>query len=331
MIQWEDFAKTHSFTLLERYRRRVPSFNDDIQGTAAVALGGILAALRITGQPLSEQRVLFIGAGGACTGIARLTAEAMRQAGANPATIGRALVAFDSRGLLHKGRAIDQPYKRELTLDEASLALYGLDASADPTPLDVIRAMKPTVLVGATTRAGAFTQEMIEEMARHVERPIVLPLSNPTSHSECTPKDALAWSGGRAIVAAGSPFEEVVHEGRRHVIGQANNVFIFPGVGLAAIVSGASEITDGMFAVAARTLAERVSEERLALGAIFPGQDELRDVSFRIACAVVRYARDAQLGKQIPDPEVEPSVREAVWDPSYIPDRRALGAGDWRR
>jgi malic enzyme len=160
---------------------------------------------------------------------------------------------------------------------------------------------------------------MIEEMARHVDRPIILPLSNPTSKSECTPKDALEWTAGRALVATGSPFEDVVRDGRRHVIGQSNNVFIFPGVGLGAIVSRTREITEEMFSIAAQTLANRVSEERLEVGAIFPSQEHLRAVSFDIACAVVREARDAHLGRVISDDEIEESVRNAVWDPDYIP------------
>jgi malic enzyme len=319
VIQWEDFAKTHSFTLLERYRQRVPSFNDDIQGTAAVTLGGIFAALRITRQSIREQRVLFIGAGGACIGIARLTKAAMREAGAGEDEVQRAIAAFDSHGLLREGHEIQEPFKREFALSERSLAHYGLAANANPTPVALIRAFRPTLLVGATAQANAFSREMIEEMARHVERPVILPLSNPTSKSECTPKDALDWTGGRAIVATGSPFEDVVRADRRHVIGQSNNVFIFPGVGLGAIVSEAREVSDEMFAVAAQTLASCVSEERLALGAIFPHQSELREVSFRIACAVVRTARDARLGRAIPDAEIEASVRSAVWTPSYIP------------
>ncbi len=319
VIQWEDFAKTHSFTLLERYRKRVPSFNDDIQGTAAVTLGGIFAALRITRQSIREQRVLFIGAGGACIGIARLTKAAMREAGAGEDEVHRAIAAFDSHGLLREGHEIQEPFKREFALSEQSLAHYGIAANANPTPVEMIRAFRPTILVGATAQANAFTREMLEEMARHVEQPVILPLSNPTSKSECTPKDALDWTGGRAIVATGSPFEDVVRADRRHVIGQSNNVFIFPGVGLGAIVSEAREVSDEMFAVAAQTLASCVSEERLALGAIFPHQSELREVSFRIACAVVRTARDARLGRAIPDAEIEATVRSAVWNPSYIP------------
>ncbi len=317
IIQWEDFAKTHSFALLERYRKRVPSFNDDIQGTAAVTLGGIFAALRITGQAIREQRVLFIGAGGACIGIARLTKAAMRAAGAPDDELHRAIAAFDSHGLLHEGVEIPDVYKREFALSEQNLAHYGIDA--DASPVDVIRAFRPTVMVGATAQPGAFTRAMLEEMAKHVARPVILPLSNPTSKSECTPKDALDWTGGRAIVATGSPFEEVVHAGTRHVIGQSNNVFIFPGVGLGAIVSEAREISDEMFAVAAQTLATCVGEERLALGAIYPSQNDLREVSFRIACAVARTARDACLGRAIPDAEIEETIRRAVWYPSYIP------------
>jgi malic enzyme len=319
VFQWEDFAKTHSFTLLERYRKRIPSFNDDIQGTAAVTLGGIFAALRITKQSIAEQRVLFIGAGGACIGIARLTQAAMRQAGAGDEVAQRAIAAFDSQGLLHEGGEIEEPFKREFAMSKRSLEHYGIDASANPTPVEVIRAFRPTILVGATAQPGAFTREMIEEMARHVKRPVILPLSNPTSKSECTPKDALEWTGGRAIVATGSPFEPVDHAGQRHVIGQSNNVFIFPGVGLGAIVSETREISDAMFAVAAQTLAACVSDDRLAQGAIFPDPSALREVSFRIACAVVRSARDANLGRAIPDDEIEETVRGAIWYPDYIP------------
>jgi len=319
VIQWEDFAKERAFGLLERYQKRVPCFNDDIQGTAAVTLGGILAALRITREPLRAQRLLFIGAGEACTGIARLTASAMRAQGASADEIARAIAVFDSKGLLHEGREIAEPYKREFALSQRALESYGLDARSEPGPVEVIRAFRPTVLIGATAQPGAFTQAMIEEMATHAARPLVMPLSNPTSKAECSPKEALAWTGGRALVATGSPFGDVVHDGRRREIGQANNVFVFPGVGLGAVVSEARVLDDEMFGIAAQTIARCVSPERLEQGAIYPRPDELREVSFQIACAVVRYARDANLGRLIADERVEQTVRDAIWYPEYIP------------
>jgi malic enzyme len=319
VIQWEDFAKERAFDLLERYQKRIPCFNDDIQGTAAVTLGGILAALRITREPLSAQRLLFIGAGEACTGIARLTANAMRAEGAAADDIARAIVVFDSKGLLHEGREIAESFKREFAVSKRALDSYGLDAHTDLDPVGVIRGFEPTVLVGATAQPGAFTKEMIQEMAKHVERPLVMPLSNPTSKAECSPKEAIEWTDGRALVATGSPFGDVLHGGRRHVIGQANNVFVFPGVGLGAVVSEARELDDEMFSIAARTLARCVSPERLELGAIYPPEDGLREASFQIACAVVRYARDAHIGRQIADERIEQTVRDATWYPDYRP------------
>jgi malic enzyme len=322
VLQWEDFHKDRAFTLLERYRRRLPSFNDDIQGTAGVTVAGMLAALRITKQRMADQRVLFLGAGEACTGIARLCGIAMRADGAADAAIRRSLAAFDSRGFLHEGQTIDEPHKRELALPRAVMAEYGLDPARTLSPVDVVRAMKPTILVGATAKANTFTQPIIEELARHVERPLVLPLSNPTSKTECTPEEALRWSRGRAIVATGSPFDDVVLDGRRHVIGQANNVFIFPGLGLGAAIAEAREVTMEMFYVAAATLARTVGDDRLALGAVYPSQNDLRKVSFAIACAVVGYASEHNLGRRIPADEVEAVVRASMWEPAYVPVRR---------
>lgn len=325
ILQWEDFHKDRAFVLLERYVRRLPSFNDDIQGTASVAVGGLLAALRITKQKMSEQRIVFVGAGAACTGIARLCAIAMRADGADEATVRRSIFALDSQGLLHDGRTMDEPHKRELAVPRAVMTELGLDPSAVHTPLDAVRAVKPTILVGATARAGSFTQEMLETMAKHAERPIVMPLSNPTSKAECTAEQAITWTGGRAIVATGSPFDDVVYDGKRHVIGQANNVFIFPGVGLGAAIAEVREVTTEMFHIASATLARLVSQERLDVGAIYPHQSELRHVSFQIACAVVRYASEHNLGRRIDADDVEATVRAAVWDPSYVPVRHVDG------
>jgi malic enzyme len=319
ILQWEDFHKDRAFMLLERYVRRLPSFNDDIQGTASVAVGGLLAALRITKQRMADQRIVFVGAGAACTGIARLCAIAMRADGADEATVRRSIFALDSQGLLHDGRTMDEPHKRELAVPRGVMAELGLDPNAVHTPLDAIRAVKPSILVGATARAGTFTQEMLETMAKAVDRPIVMPLSNPTSKAECTAEEAIRWTSGRAIVATGSPFDDVVYEGKRHVIGQANNVFIFPGVGLGASISEVREVTTEMFHIASATLARHVGQDRLDVGAIFPHQSELRNVSFEIACAVVRYASEHNLGRRIDAADVEATVRAAVWDPSYVP------------
>ena len=319
VVQWEDFHKRNAFRILEKYRRRIPSFNDDIQGTAAVAVAAVLAGLRITKQPVEEQRVVFMGAGEACTGIAQLLGAAMREAGASEDQIRRSRLVFDSRGLLREDAAIDDPHKRALAASREVLAHYGIDALAAPTPEDVIRRLKPTVLVGATAAPGTFGQAMIEEMARHVERPIVLPLSNPTSKAECSAQEAIAWSAGRALVATGSPFADVVFDGTRHVIGQANNVFVFPGVGMGSVLAEIREFDEAIFLAAARVLAASVSEERLRQGALLPDTSELRAVSGRVAAEVVRDASARGLGRRFSDDEVERNVSAASWYPEYVP------------
>jgi malate dehydrogenase (oxaloacetate-decarboxylating) len=202
----------------------------------------------------------------------------MRREGATTDDAARAIVVCDRKGVLHEGRDIAESFKREFALSKQGLATYGLDAGAGPDPVGVIRAFKPTVLVGATAQPGAFTKEMIQEMAKHVERPLVMPLSNPTSKAECSAKEAIEWTDGRGLVATGSPFGDVVHKGRRHAIGQANNVFVSPRVGLGAVVSEAREVDDEMFFIAAKILARCVSLERLEMGAIYSREDELREV-----------------------------------------------------
>ncbi len=319
VLQWEDFHKRNAFRLLEKYRRRIPCFNDDIQGTAAVTVAGILAALRITKLPIEEQRVVYLGAGEACAGIANLLETAMREAGASNERIRASRLLFDSKGLLREGDDFADPHKKALAAPRDVLAHYGLDALDHPTPEQVIRAVSPTILIGATATPGTFHQEMIQDMAARVERPVVMPLSNPTSKAECSPKEAIAWSGGRALVATGSPFADVVHDGVRHVIGQAINVFIFPGVGMGAVLSEIREIDEAVLLVAARTLADHVSDERLSLGALYPDQSELRAVSAHIAASVVRYASERNLGRDVADADVEGLVDDAAWYPSYVP------------
>jgi malic enzyme len=319
IIQWEDFKKENAIRLLNRYQRRIPCFNDDIQGTAAVALAGILAAMRMLRAPIAEQRALFIGAGAASAGIARLMRSAMAQAGASSEILSRAHLLMDSHGLLHDGREYTEAYKREFAVSASALAHYGIDPKTQVTPEQIIAAFKPTILIGATATAGAFTEAMLSEMAKHAERPIIMPLSNPNAKAECSPAEATEWTGGRAVVATGSPFPDVVYRGETRTIGQANNVFIFPGLGLGAIISEVREITQDMFLIAARTLADFVSPERLDRGAIYPDQSELRAVSGAIAKNVVTFASKHNLGRQFSDAEAERIVEEVMWYPDYIP------------
>ncbi len=322
VVQWEDFKQHNALRLLDRYRRRLACFNDDIQGTSAIVLAGVLSAVRLLGARLSEQRVVFLGAGAAGIGIARLLRLAMIEDGADPAAVHRALVMLDTHGLLFAGRADLEPDKAPFALEPAELAAYGLESPEVHGPGAVIRAVRPTILVGTTGVAGAFTESAVREMAAHVARPVILPLSNPTSACEATPADLLAWTEGRALVATGSPFEPVGKGAHRRLIGQANNAFVFPGVGLGAIVGEAREISDGMFLAAARTLAELVTDDRLAAGALYPPVSDLRSISRRIAAAVAREARDSGLGRLYHDEELEAIVGAAMWWPDYVPYHR---------
>lgn len=318
LLQWEDFQGEQAFRLLRRYRHRLPCFNDDIQGTGGVALAGILAAMKLLGQSLAEQRILFIGAGAACTGIADTIAEAMRTDGVNEDTIRKSRILFDIHGLLHTRRDIDTDYNRHLAAEPDVLKHYGIKAG-HPSPAEVIAAFKPTIMLGATASAGAFSREMIGEMARHVTRPVIMPLSNPTSKAECTATQAIEWTDGRAIVATGSPFADVSYGGRTHIIGQANNVFIFPGVGLGAMIAQMREVPPETFVIAARTLADCVNANRLEQGGLYPSQKDLRRVTAKIAAAVIRFAAARHLGREIPDHEIDDVVTASMWYPEYVP------------
>ncbi|MGZ6269388.1 MAG: malic enzyme-like NAD(P)-binding protein, partial [Candidatus Limnocylindrales bacterium] len=239
--------------------------------------------------------------------------------GIAPSEMRSRIVMLDSRGLVFEGRVPLDPDKLEFALGPAERAAFGF---GDATAFDletVVRQVQPTMLIGTSGTPGAFTEGAIREMARHVARPIVFPLSNPTVKTEALPADVIRWTDGRAIVATGSLFEPVEYEGRQHVIGQANNVFIFPGVGLGAMVGEAREVTDEMFLVAAETLAESVSAERLAAGAIYPAASELREVSRRIAVRVVCQARDCGVGRVYHDEDIEAAVDAAMWFPDYVP------------
>jgi malic enzyme len=319
VLQWEDFKQHNAIRLLDRYRHRITSFNDDIQGTAAVVLAGILSALRLFDEPLGAQRLVFLGAGAAGIGIARLVRAAMLREGVPKHVIRRAIVQIDSQGLTFEGRTSLDDDKREFALGLDELSHYGFESAERYDLETVVRHVRPMMLIGTSGTPGAFTEPAIREMAAHARIPIVMPLSNPTSKTEAHPSDILEWTRGRAIVATGSPFDPVVRGERTHVIGQANNAFCFPGIGLGAVVAEAREVTDEMFLVAAQTLADQVSAERLEQGALYPHQSELRQVSRAIAMAVVRCARDCGVGRHLHDDEIEPAVDDEMWYPDYVP------------
>jgi malic enzyme len=317
LLQWEDFKKQNAFDLLERYRKVLPSFNDDIQGTAAVALAGVLAACRARKTRLADQRVVILGAGAAGIGIARQIRDAMKRDGLEGDALVRAIAMLDSRGLLFHGREIKEKSKLEFAWPSELTGAMGFSPNTAGDLLSVVRATKPTILIGTSGEPGSFTQAVVREMARHCDRPAIFPFSNPTSKSEAIPRDLIEWTDGRALVATGSPFAPVTYKDRTIRIGQGNNVFIFPGVGLGVLVSHAREVTESMFTVAALALAESLDEHDLAEGALYPSVNELRRISAKVAQAVVREARDLDLGDQIPGDSISTLVEDAMWTPAY--------------
>lgn len=319
LLQWEDFKKANAFNLLERYACRLPSFNDDIQGTAAVTLAGVLSALELTGSSLREQRFLLAGSGAAGVGIGRLLRTALMAQGLTEAEVRTRQVFVDSGGVVCRRRKDLELHKREVALRPDDFTALGL---TDPPPdaLEaIIAAVRPTVLIGTTGQPGDFTPKVIRTMAEHCDRPIIFPLSNPTSKAECTPTEALHYSNGRALVATGSPFEPVQFDGHKHVIGQCNNVFVFPGVGLGVLLSEASRVTDSMFLAAAQALAEFTASHPAAEGCLYPSLRDLRELSKRIALKVAQKARDEGLGRDLENGAIQMAIETFCWFPDYDP------------
>jgi malic enzyme len=319
LIQWEDFKQHNALGILDRYRGDVFSFNDDIQGTAATVLAGLLAALRQRGSALRDQRAVLVGAGAAGIGIARLLRAAMIEDGATQAEAAARVVLVDSRGLVLAGRAGLEATKRELALPAEAATAYGFGGDEPADLLEVVGRVRPAILIGTTGVRDTFSEPVIRTLAQGTPQPIVMPLSNPTSSAEATPSDILRWTGGTAQVATGSPFEAVVLDGVRHEIGQANNVFIFPGLGLGAIVAEARQVTKEMVIVAARTLSEATSSARIAAGALYPPVTDLRIVSRAVALAVAAEAVRSGVADLRADANLEAEVDAAMWWPAYTP------------
>jgi malate dehydrogenase (oxaloacetate-decarboxylating) len=317
LLQWEDFKKNNAFRLLDRYRHVITCFNDDIQGTAAVAVAGLLAGMRATGTPLAGQRVVILGAGAAGIGIARLLRDTLQRAGLAGSDLAGAIASLDTGGLVVHDRPIADVHKRLFAWPAALAERFGLGPDKPRDLPAVVRALKPTMLIGTSGQPGTFTEEIVRTMARHVQRPLIFPMSNPTSKSEATPADLIHWTEGRALVATGSPFEPVEWAGRRITIGQGNNAFVFPGIGLGVLVSEAREVTDSMFAAAAQQLASEVGAQDLAAGSLFPPVRDIRRVTARIAAAVVREADRCGVGRHVEEDALETQVARAMWEPSY--------------
>lgn len=315
LLHWEDVGPANARRILERHRRRVCTFNDDMQGTGATVLAAVLSGGGRSGVPLTRNRVVVFGAGTAGCGIADQIRDAMVAAGAPEAEATRSFWCLDRPGLLLEGMDGLRDFQRPYARPAAEIEGWERDARGAIGLEEVVRRVRPTVLIGTSAVAGAFTEAAVVEMARHVERPVILPLSNPNELAEAAPGDLLAWTGGRALVATGSPAEPVTHDRVTHVVAQANNALIFPGIGLGAIVSGAELITDGMLAAAAAACAAAVAAS--GPGApLLPLLDVVREVSVQVASAVARSAATEGVATVALE-DVEAAVRSAMWEPEY--------------
>jgi malic enzyme len=325
LVQWEDFANERAFQVLRRYRSRVPSFDDDIQGTGAIVEAGIRTALGRAGRRLEDERIVFLGAGASGAGCALQMRRAMREAGVSEVEVSRRVLCLDSQGLILADRPGLDGHKKDVAADPAVVAGWTTSERARFTLLDVVRRFGPTILVGASGQPGAFTEDVITTMHRACARPIVLPLSNPTSKVEAKPEDILRWTNGAAIVGTGSPFAPVTIGGVTYQIGQCNNALVFPGVGLGATIARARWLPDEAFAAAARAVYEFTGATTDASASIFPPLSRLRDVSRAVAARVARALVDAGAAPAVAPDEIDRRIVEAVWEPEYLEYRPGPG------
>ncbi|AZZ41041.1 NAD-dependent malic enzyme [Acidipropionibacterium jensenii] len=315
MIHWEDFGAANATRILDKYRNDYCTFNDDIQGTAAVVAAAVMAAVKASGTPLAEQRIVIHGAGSAGIGIASLLRRVMVEEGMDADEARRHFWGLGSRGLLREGltlRDFQGPWARP----SADLKGWKLDTRGHYELADVVRNVRPTILIGSSAQAGAFTEDLVREMAGYCERPIIMPLSNPTRKAEAVPADLIEWTDGRALIATGSPFEPVTHKGTTYRIAQANNALVFPGIGLGAIASGATRISEGMVAAASTALASTVDVHAKG-AALLPRMSSLRSISARVALSVVEAAQNQDLATVKLGHNPVQAIYESMWQPRY--------------
>jgi malate dehydrogenase (oxaloacetate-decarboxylating) len=316
LLQWEDFAPGNGRRILQKYRDRICTFNDDMQGTGAITLAAAISAVRVCGTPLRNQRVVIFGAGTAGIGVADQLRETMVREGLSEEDAARRFWCVDRQGLLTTDMA-DQlrDYQTTYARPAAESKGWQHDGSGSVSLAEVVRRVKPTMLIGASTASGSFTEAIVREMAAHTERPIIFALSNPPVRAEATPADLIAWTDGRALIATGSPFAPVTYKGMTYVVAQVNNAMLYPGLGLGAIVSRASRISAGMFAAAASAVSSLVTVRQPG-ASLLPHIDDLRSVSMTVAVAVAEAA-DAEGLARVKMCDIVQQVQDAMWQPEY--------------
>ncbi len=316
LVQWEDFRKDNALAILDRFADRLPSFNDDIQGTGAVVVAGLNSALKIKRERLVDQRIVIFGAGAAGLGVTRQIKTQLKEEGVTGDRLATTVAVLDRSGLLVDDGAIRDAYKRELAWPAAVAAQQGFGPGKPRHLFDVVAHYRPTMLIGVSGVPGAFDERLVREMAKHVAQPVIFPSSNPSSNCEAKPADLYTWTEGRCLVAAGSPFPDVEYGGKRYRVGQGNNVFVFPGLGLAALAVRARRVTNHMIQAASKTLASQITKDELASGLLFPSVSRLRAVSIAVALAVARQAvRDGVTGMS--EDAVDRAVAATAWEPDY--------------
>lgn len=322
LLQWEDFAQLNANPILTKYRDEICTFNDDIQGTAAIATGALLSAVQVTGTHLCDQRVVVVGGGSAGIGISKLMMHAMIDAGLTEEQARSRFYVIDRNGLLVEGAQGFMPFQEEFMQKKAHLSSWKISNPTNISLLETVQNAKPTVLVGVSGQPGIFTEQVVKAMLQNVKRPVIFPLSNPTSRSEAEPADLMKWTNEKAVIGTGSPFPEVMKNGKPFRVDQTNNAYIFPGMGLGIIVVKASRVSDKMFMAAACALADCSPAKHDPSANLLPPFTDIREVSFKVAMAVAKQAIEEKLAKPISDSELEKQIRDAMWTPHYQPYKR---------